>query len=266
MNNICITTTATGSYIEYAPYYIYTILKNYPDYYVIIYCDNVPTKVKKGLDIIKKKLNTNNFELKIILDNNINDIIHEGGLKYCHYYRWLIPYDDIKNFKYLYIGDVDYFIFKEDPSLLEWRVEQCIKFNLPCSGFVRKKQYNGVNRIAGGMFFIDIEKFYTTDMINDINIYRNYNTLKNLGEWDECFLYNLVKKHFNNIDILKRPNGIEYDHGFHIGFVRQKERGIFHVNKNKSNLLDLYNDNTFKEIQKLIPIKLITRTFRYLIC
>lgn len=52
---LCISAYVFGNYTKYIPYYVYSILKSYPDYFVKIFCmDRLTKKENACMEMIKK--------------------------------------------------------------------------------------------------------------------------------------------------------------------------------------------------------------------
>ena len=76
---ICCTAYVFGKYTDYIPYYIYSILKSYPDYYVKIFVQqSLAKKEKLCLNLVSKGL-SDHFEIK---ENYFNNIWLPAG-RYC---------------------------------------------------------------------------------------------------------------------------------------------------------------------------------------
>ena len=147
MGKLCIFTNVYGDfYQQFIPLYIYSILRIYPDYFVYVNVDRkINDFVLRQLSVIPYK---DNFKVVInpmatTIDLNKRDISDKSKLK--RNMTWLFYDEFFKQFEYLYIGDVDIFICRETPSLLEQHIEHCKVLNLPYSNFVRS-QYMRVDK------------------------------------------------------------------------------------------------------------------------
>lgn len=238
-----------GEYNKYIPYYIYGITKSYPEHHIKILVHNSLTnEQKKAITLI----DNSNVEIK---ENCLNEIkfnkkyIKGGNEKIL---KWLIPHEELYGYKYAYIGDVDMFIVKEFPSLLESHIEHMNKIGLPFSNAIRKNQ----KRLTG-LHFIDVEKYYQilnpiiNEYLNDNN--KLNNDLKKCPNGNEEFLYNMIK---NSIGFGAYKNEIieggslyyRPHHGLHIGLLRIK-------NKEKIEILpDYINDDLLQKILKISPL------------
>jgi hypothetical protein len=140
MGKFCIFSNVYGeNYQQFIPLYIYSILRNYPDYFVYIKVDReINSTIKKQLSLLP---NTDMF--KIVEGDNTSLISFNKKIsdrsKLKRNATWLFYDDYFAEFEYLYIGDIDVFICREYPSLLEQHIEHCKVLNLPYSNFVRSQ-------------------------------------------------------------------------------------------------------------------------------
>ncbi|MDQ0300697.1 hypothetical protein J2S78_003165 [Salibacterium salarium] len=179
--------------------------------------------------------------------------------------RFLIPYNQYKNFENVYIGDVDFLIVKEEPSLLDSHLNHCSQIQLPYSNQIRPDS----NRLTGLHFFKT--KPYYQKMNAIINFYRDnpdklQKKIEKLGG-NEQVLYEITKQ----IGFGKMKNNhYRPHHGFHLGIIRNgpsrfKDYVIggydhsFHqlpkYQTLKKQLLKYYNDPLFENMIKIHPTK-----------
>lgn len=223
-----------GDYMKYIPYCIYGVLKSYPDSYVKVYIqDNLTDDIKAMLNMISSKnfIIKENYYNNIIFSDNLNII---GGAS--KVLKWLIPYNELSDFKYAYIGDIDMLIVNEIPSLLNNHINHMNDIKLPFSNSVRDNQ----KRLTG-LHFIDVKKYYSK-MNNIINYYINNNSMLNMillkYKRNEHFLYNIVMEGIGFDENLIKTNTEKYyrpHHGTHLGIIR--DRGM--------------NINTFNELESI---------------
>ncbi|MDQ0243018.1 hypothetical protein J2S09_000554 [Bacillus fengqiuensis] len=260
---LCMSVYVFGEYTKYIPYYVYSILKSYPDYFVKIFCmDRLSAKENACLDMIRKDLST-------------NFVVKEDYFPYPKFrekktgkpLRFLIPHSEFSEFEHVYIGDVDFLIIKETPSLLEGHLEHCKNIELPYSNQIRPNS----NRLTG-LHFFKVEEYYKA--MNPIIEYYQHHLDEvykemNLYRTDEKFLYKIIEKGigFSKINqFLYRPH-----HGFHLGILRVNafETYIKEGNKRqihrlppyptlRKQLLEFFYDPLFQEISKVNPIKEIS--------
>ena len=145
--NLLITTIAAGDlYLNFAAIYIYSIKKYYPDYNIKIYSwDSIPNNV---LEILKL-INCENciIEKDFSMYEKITPVISS--------LRWLYDYKDVKDYDYVFTGDIDFFICTDFPSLLKHHLTNCYINNLPYSNSIR----NGTYRL-GGLHFYEVLEYY----------------------------------------------------------------------------------------------------------
>ncbi len=276
MKSICISTYVYGSYTKFIPYYIYSILKSYPDYYVkILVREQLNHMERKCLNILKNNL-SNNFEVKENYFNTIDLPEMKTKGQATKTLRWLIPKKEFNNFKYGYIGDVDFLIIKEKPSLIEGHLDHCKKINLPYSNRIRP----GTKRLSGLHFFIVKDYYSKIGPLIDYYLSNTDELYKaiNKSSREEEFFYGLVGNTIGFGDINKknyRPH-----HGFHLGCATHENKirdGYYFSEKyeneksNNKTYLTMkkqfqvyFNDPIFIKLLKTLPIKEILVLSRYI--
>jgi hypothetical protein len=222
---LCISTYVFGTYTKYIPFYVYSILKSYPDYHVKLFIDKeLSLSEKKCLTLIKNELSDNfsiheNFFPEYDFLNNIH--INGGGKTIL---RWLIPENMFDGYDYIYIGDVDFLIIREEPNLLESHLSHCERIQLPFSNKIRSifDIDNDIDRLTGLHFII--KKPYYEKIGPTISYLKDRNKLIEFLsglKFDEQFLYYLVKQSFN-FDNLRNHDAFRPHHGIHLGLGRGK--------------------------------------------
>lgn len=210
MKSLCITVFVFGNYTKYVPYYIYSILTSYPDYYVKIFTNTRLSKQENTcLQLIREQLSTN-FEVKENYFTNRNvKRTAENKVK-----RFLLPYHEFQAFENVYVGDVDFLIVKESPSLLEGHLAHCQKTGLPYSNQVRPN-----SKRLTGLHFFNVKPYYEK-MGDTLAYYRNnperiakdFQSLKR----DEEMLYQLIEQQigFDGLDAhhLPPPSRFSFRH------------------------------------------------------
>ena len=116
-----------GTYEKYIPSYIYFINKNYPDNDILVFSQGqISSYVKSSIHNLK---NFHIYENIFVEHKDISG----GGPRVL---RYLLPRDYLKGYKYVYVGDVDILILKENESLFDFHKSQMEKINLPFSNKV----------------------------------------------------------------------------------------------------------------------------------
>lgn len=260
---LCFVAFVYGDYTQYIPFYIYSILKSYPEYYVKIFVNKKLNSIEnKALEMIRERLSTN-FEIRenYFKEFNIEELkIPEEGKKAL---RFLLPKEEFLNFENVYFGDIDFLIVKETPNLLEGHLEHCKKTGLPYSNIVRKN-----SKRLTGLHFYKVDEYYNKmDEIIYSYLENKDKLVSHLSKykWDEEFLYDIVKEGIGFEGLSKydyRPH-----HGFHIGTIRHGkitkgylengEHNPVHMlpsyTELKNKLAVYYRDPLFLDILELIP-------------
>ena len=154
-----------GTYEKYIPFYIYFINKNYPNHDVLIFNQGyVSSNVKESINSLK------NFYIYENIYPELNEIKGSGGSKAL---RWLLPRKFFINYKYVYIGDVDVLILKENQLLFDFHKNQMDKFNLPFSNKVRLLPDGQTSKRLTGLHFFEVDPYYdkvetlSNNLLND---------------------------------------------------------------------------------------------------
>lgn len=221
-----ITTIVAGElYLNFAPVYIYSLKKSYPDYDIKIYSwDKIPKNIKE----ILKDINCEDclIEIDLPIAKTPNNIKASRFL-YTH---------DLK-YNYIFVGDIDFFICPEIPSLLDHHLDFCNTHNLSYSNRVR----SGTKRLTGLHFYKTAD--YNVDVLKSFK-----NNFENIQSHcgDEELLYQIINK--MGFEFPKKIIGERLQHGIHIKRrygkdLSAKEKEYSNIFKNAYN-----NDNVFKNI------------------
>lgn len=245
-----------GDYSRYIPYYIFGILSIYPQHYVKIFLNKeLSDSEKQAL----KYINSTNYEiienysLKVNLPQNY---IRYGNEKLI---RWLLPYDEFKDFKYAYFGDIDILIKQENPTLLSEHINHMNALELPYSNVIRKK----FKRLTG-LHFIDVKNYYSKVSFHIQDIIDNppIKHIENMIE-DEDFLYYLINRsigfsHHKEYMFEKEKYAYRPHHGVHLGLLRtdkKEEAWNKRINYFKDNMPHYINENNLAEMLQVLPIE-----------
>ncbi|MFO8067260.1 MAG: hypothetical protein R6U11_06735 [Bacteroidales bacterium] len=195
-----VTTVAGLQYLEYALIYIYSIKRAYPEYDVMIYSWDDITPIRKGL----KLLNAEKCVKKI-------GFPYERSVKNYAKSRFLLGKHYFKNNKFAYIGDVDFFICKETPTILELHKSRLIQTGYCYSNEVREN----MKRLTG-LHFIDVDRYFNYTDSERIKAKKAIQEGDN-SKTDEMMLYDMCEK--SKAGLI--PGNVRPHHGIHLGHVRQ---------------------------------------------
>lgn len=164
---LCIATWVYGrKYQGWIPVYVYSIKKNYPEYDIKIFVDGMLSlgikrllekyKLTDSVQIIENILKKDNFPSKSDME------------KRC--IRWLIGGDRFKEYDYVYMGDIDIYIVKEEEDLLQqhikmiqktrWNYSNAIRLTLADYYKYRKKMDSRHLMRLTGLHFIKVNEYY----------------------------------------------------------------------------------------------------------
>jgi hypothetical protein len=221
-----------GLYQYYMPIVAFSILSNYPKYYIrFILLDNLNPTVSKMFDALRS---AGYMNFTIIPKRRL-------GLPNSHE-RFLLEESWFRGFDYAWIGDVDFMHIKE--LWLEKELDICSNTGMPYSNSIL---YDCIS----GCHFI-IVKSYFEKMTSIIREYKS-NPASYYGDTDKRVLYNLVKSGIGVSD--KFPKYRDY-HGIHLN---QNE-----MNENLK-ILNQLADPLFLKIISLIDQPEIIRVYNKLI-
>ena len=221
----CVAAVVYGTYSRFIPFYIYSVLRSYPDYFVKIFLQGTLTHGERRALKLLAKNHFSNFEVV----ENYDDSIQGDWL------RWLLPRDEFTGFDYLYIGDVDFLIVRDNPPLHEAHLAHCRRRELPWSNEVRKG-----TRYLTGLHFVILDEYYDAlgDVIDELRATIDHvnGPRPETAILNEQFLYELVSRAFP----VAESTGADFyrpHHGFHLGHTRSLDRG--HLVKCRDYLLKL---------------------------
>ncbi len=265
--NICIVVVAGGDFFQdYIPIFIYSVLKSYPNYTVIVYVvGRLKNHLIKSIDllksigtfIIKENAISKILDLKISSDNEFK--IEKDYLdkkltsKLERYLRWIIIDEDLMTFKYIYFGDIDIFIVPEKLSLLEQHKNHMTKTNLCYSNKLRDATQK-FDRLTG-LHFIKTKEYFEKTR-NVIEKYQNMIKNRNLNiDNDEKLLYKIIFE--SDLEMISRNEDFRPNHGIHFGLF--KSFSISYLNETFSHFksyakpfLNMIKDKLFIQIFKNI--------------
>jgi len=253
MRPLCFAVYVYDDYSKYIPFYIYSILKSYPEYFVKVFLrETLSEREKKCLKLIKENLSSN-FEVKENYYSNFR--FSDTTMRVL---RFLIPYEEFKEFENVYIGDVDFLIVRETPSLLEGHLKHCERIGLPYSNEIRI----GTKRLSG-LHFFKVKEYYSK--MNKIIEYYLNNTdelyrLMDKFKSNERFLYYIIEKGIG-FGRLNQTRKYRPHHGIHLSceiegyFENRKEASRARYNRLKNQLKEYYADPLFQEMLKILPVE-----------
>lgn len=175
MKDICIVGYSYGhKYTSFIPIYIYSILKSYPDYSVLVFCDNkLDDQVRDNLKLLE---GLGDFEVvenyKFGLNENQKIMGFPGTRKSL---RWLFFDERFSDFKSIYIGDIDMFMCRESIDIYQQHNSHCEKLGLPYSNYIRvtsKVLKPSIKLILKNLFHSDIKALLSMSKRKEIHFSR----------------------------------------------------------------------------------------------
>lgn len=264
-------------YQSFIPIYIYSILKSYPEYEVLVFSDtSMDARIVNSLDKLR---NLGTFE--IVENYNFGFTNPRRGIDSSIFNmaaRWFIYDDRFLNYDSIYIGDLDILVCREESGIYEQHKKHCEVIGLPYSNCVRcsvstsklsiklilyylltfqfkilKKKLSSRGKIRNkltGLHFILCEEYFKKLVPVKNQILHELCEEALNWETDQEIIYELMKR--SNIGIPKiSPSspvmeskncdsiGYRPHHGIHLGIFRNK------LNVKKE--IQLLNSYTYKE-------------------
>lgn len=243
-NLLCVCAYVYGTaYQGYIPMYIYSIIKNHPQFHVRIYLD---LYLRKDIKRLLENLDHERFD---IIENFGNPYFERNIEKRAQ--RWLINDRSLNKFKYIYIGDIDIYMVDE-PNFLKshiWHMKKShsiynntVRLTIKdfLRGGARKDERVYLFRLTGLHFYnnqlysekINKEQkrlLWMIENINKISLCKRIFLKKFILSDDERVLWYLVYKshlkiphvsyqRYGNCKKCYRP-----EHGLHMGIGREKK-------------------------------------------
>ncbi len=241
---IVVTVVGGEKYLEYSLIYIYSIKKAYPQYDIMIYSWDDFSHLRPKL----KLLNAENCMMRL-------DFQYKKTVRNFQKSRFLLGKQFFKGHKYAYIGDVDFFICKEQPSIEELHTGRVKE-----TGFCySNKERRGLKRLTG-LHFIEVDRYFK---LIDVQLqkYKKRVLLGICNITDEEMLFQMCQN--SKVGII--TGQVRPHHGIHLGYVRQllrknSQKGLNNISKiskkYSAQFINAYeNDPLFKELIKGLTIE-----------
>jgi hypothetical protein len=203
--DLCFAVYVHGDYDCYVPLYIASALISYPAAFVKVFVSDNAVPTSDHLDYISSHI------------GNRFSVLRWSPLpvpvsKFQRTARWLLPQAQFLDYRYVYIGDVDFVIVHETGGITQPHVDHCRDLGVPFSNVVRK----GTRRLTG-LHFVETSPYFE-QMQPVLDKYATCTSF--LSRPNEEVLYDLVQE---GIGIpLKRMSRFPYrpHHGLHLGVLR----------------------------------------------
>lgn len=212
MDKLCVVMYVAGErYADYIPLFLYFMDKSYPEYFSIIcYKTELPQRIKTDLELLDQEhflIKEHIFEDYPEVDQIIKSL------------RWILCLPEFEQFDYIFFGDIDILMIREEPTLLEEHKRILETVSVPFTNTT------GIDfgRQVTGLHFVE-RKSYFEKMNSTIGKYKT--VLKTTipvfprGSKNQCFLLKMLEE--AGFDM---PNHHFFDyHGLHLGHSRVEGR------------------------------------------
>lgn len=261
MNRFCIAAYVFGGYSRFIPFYIYSVLSSYRDYYVKIFLHGTLSRRERMCIELLRGPFGDRFTILENYRKNYPGLCRgiTQSPDVLKTVRWLLPQCEFSGFRYAYIGDIDYMITREEPSMLQGHITHCSQTGLPYSNLIRKDSCR-----LSGLHFFHVESYYEK-MTPLIDYYRHHprELLQLICRFpkspNETFLYHIVSRGIGVIEDIKDGRPLHYrpEHGFHLGNIRGgivRRDSYLGRYENNRHLIAYATDNMIHRMLDVLPV------------
>lgn len=230
ITNIIFFTCCNGVYKNFIPLFILSNLYHNDNSFVEIGVDyDVDINLSESISILNNlypnKFLIRNVNFESIVINKVEYNIMPNTIRF-------ITTPKIKS-KYVYISDVD--IITLDQNICNQHIKHMEKENIPYSNIVRPYSEKQKYKKLTGLHFTPYNNYYPIPKYTDLIESGLYN--------DEDFLYQLVKKRYNNISEISQWRPV---HGIHVSPNRKPTDGVdWGMKKWKNQWVNFRNSKEF---------------------
>lgn len=219
MSRVCMTTFIHGKkYQTFIPLFIYSVKKAYPEYDIILFISGRLCKnIRKQLEMLKP---LGKFEVR---ENQLTELKISTPFE-ARTARWILPYEALKQFEYVYVVDIDIFYIKEPIPLHKQHLMHMKFLDLPFSNIIRNYKAKAFSpkliyqrlrdtgpshffkflrsgilsaKQLSGLHFVQVDPYYqlvqkSQKELADVIADKSYR--KNALNNDEALLYEMVSK------------------------------------------------------------------------
>ena len=279
---VCLTTVVSDDLFQYyIPLFVYTAKKAYPNYGVKIFLRGRLNKHVRKLLNDMKKLRMCNPHFQVYEDYFLK---YPKRISICNTLRHLLPADKFEKYDYLYITDIDFLIFRHEPTLGRYFQKRIEKTKLPYASFrgpytrPRRPQITPAgwkgkySRIADGTLMLKIPQWFNKTR-GARNVYNrivkkgrndefDFHPAASYREYNEVMLYRICV--MSGIKTPKKKNrfvnGERYDRNYrdiHLGDFKfrrgsnPKRMDSLITKENIKHFKDLEKDETWLKISKV---------------
>ncbi len=260
---LCIACVVDEEYQRFIPLFALSVFRAYPDYVVRVYfTGHLARGVRRALERIRSE---GDFTI-------VDDFFppYPRDPQVLKSLRWIL-YDDVfRKFKYLYLGDIDMFMCREEPDLVEFHAPRCARLGLPYSNAIRP----GSQRLSG-LHFIEVAPYFdaTLKVIKRCSekLRRGELRLRSSGGNEEL-LFRMMK---DSVGLPPESDRADFarsrpHHGIHIGIWRRRFRSpppaVWHTKEVHAayyrQFLEVEADPLGQEILRACPLREVRRMKR----
>ena len=210
---LCVAVYAYGDYLVYIPAYAFSVLCAYENYSCKVYLSaSSPEWLNEAFRTLAAQFDKR-FQV-VLLDEESKQILKILESHGCQPgFRWFLPYDTVREFDFVYVGDVDFLIVPEEPALGQQHLEH-MKFE----GVEYSNLDRGDTRLSG-LHFCRAEFFnhsYDAEFFSYIQ--ESLKAFHGVSGIDEYLLYKIVERRYGAIC---QKGKFRPGHGFHFAACRR---------------------------------------------
>jgi hypothetical protein len=235
--DLCFAVYVHGNYCAYIPCYIASVLISYPAAFVKVFVSDDAIPGHEPLDLISSSI-SNRYSILRWRSLQVDEVDFRRAA------RWFLPRSEFQDYRYVYIGDVDFLVVREADGITGPHVDHCRRLQVPYSNVVRR----GTQRLTG-LHFIETTPYYDR-MQPTLDKYVEQSGF--LSRPNERVLFDLVQE---GIGIpRKRMRQFPYrpHHGVHLGVLRG--RNVDHLVRSdywQMGQVQLRNHRHFVDLMQL---------------
>jgi hypothetical protein len=232
-----VATHVFGHHQEYVPLFVYSVLRSYPEYYCKVFiAGEARQHVLQALELVRTGLSTR-FEIIQLGTTDVetitsstrrgrNDVIRRSM-------RWFLPAEAFEGFEFLYIGDIDFLIVPEQPSLADQHVRHMNATGMPYSNAVRPgKRMTGLHFARTQDYFDGLRRAGMEDFAS---VQAKLEERDPLGA-DEHVLFTMTRVAFAGSGAV--PERFRPYHGFHLAAARHSLAGLLWHDSRHTDVAD----------------------------
>ena len=212
---LCIACVVDESYQRFIPLFVLSVFRAYPEYAVRVYFSG--RLARRTCGALERIRSEGDFTL---VDGYFSH--YPKNPQVLKSLRWILYDEAFRGFKYLYLGDVDMFMCREEPGLIEFHAAHCALLGLPYSNAIRPD-----SRRLSGLHFVEVAPYFDAAL----KVIKRYSESLRCGELrirsrggNEELLYRMMR---DSVGLPPESTRTDFarsrpHHGIHLGIWRKR--------------------------------------------